>query len=166
MNDFLATLTTGLPNPHPAFVHFPIALLPAAVLFDVFVLVNARSAWADRAASWLYALAAIAAVAAARAGEAAEDSIGTLAPAARAVLHEHERLADRVVWLLAVLAILRVFAAWRDRRTDVVPRGVLRILLLAGGLAGITLLAATADQGARLVYHHGVAVAAPPPEVR
>jgi len=166
MMEFLNGLLPGLPNLHPAVVHFPLALLPAAVLFDLILLVRARAAWADRAAAWLYALAAIGAVAAARVGEAAEDSVGVLAPAARAVLHEHERLADRAVWLLVIVAILRAFAAWRDRRTGVVPRGVLRILLLAGGLAGVALLASVGDLGGRMVYRHGVAVTAPPPDVR
>jgi uncharacterized membrane protein len=162
MTDFQSAFLGGLPNLHPAIVHFPIALLPAALLFDLVLLVSARASWADRAAAWLYSLAALGAIAAARAGEAAEHAVGTLAPATRELLREHERLAERAVWLLAALAILRVFATWRDRRTDVVPRGLLRVLLLAGGLAGMVLLAGTGDRGARLVYRHGVAVTVPP----
>jgi len=164
MMTFLSGLMPGLPNLHPAVVHFPLALLPAAVLFDLVLLVWARAAWADRAAAWLYALAAIGALVAARAGDAAKDSVGALAPAARALLHEHEHLADRAIWLLVTLAILRIIATWRDRRTGVVPRGVLRLVLLAGGIAGIALLASVADHGGRLVYRQGVAVTVAPPE--
>jgi len=165
MTTFLGGLMPGLPNLHPAVVHFPLALLPAAVLFDLVLLVWARAAWADRAAAWLYSLSAIAALVAARAGEAAEDSVGALAPAARDLLHEHERLADRAIWLLVALAILRIIATWRDRHTGVVPRGLFRLILLAGGLAAIALLASVADHGGRMVYRHGVAVTMPPLEV-
>lgn len=161
MGEFQRTFLSGLPNLHPALVHFPIALLPAAVLFDFVLLLRARAAWADRAAAWLYSLAAIGAIAAMRAGQAAEHSVGPLQPAARDLMHEHEHLAERAVWLISALAILRLFATWRDRRTDVVPRGLLRVLLLAAGLAGIALLAGAGDRGGRLVYRHGVAVTIP-----
>jgi uncharacterized membrane protein len=156
-------LFASLPNIHPAVVHFPLALLPAAVLFDVMLLMRPQAGWADRAAAWLYTLAALAAFAATRAGKAAAESLGALPPAVYDLLHEHERLAERCLWLLGALALLRLFAAWRDRWTGVVPRGLLRVLVLLGGLAGIAFLFAVADLGGRMVYQHGVAVAAPPP---
>jgi uncharacterized membrane protein len=162
MSGFQRTFLSGLPNLHPAIVHFPIALLPAAILFDFVLLARARAAWADRAAAWLYSFAAVGAIAAMRAGQAAQHSVGPLAPAARDLLHEHERLGERAAWLLVAVALLRTVATWRDRRTDVVPRGLLRVLLLAAGLAGIVLLVGAGDRGGRLVYRHGVGVTAPP----
>ena len=61
---------------------------------------------------------------------------------------------------------MKLVAFWRDRRTSVVPRGMLRVLLLLGTMAGVALLARVADQGGRLVYQHAAGVAAAPPGPR
>lgn len=51
---------TSLPNLHPAAVHFPLALLPAAVLFEALSLaLRRRAAWAERAACGLYVASAL-----------------------------------------------------------------------------------------------------------
>lgn len=64
MNDWLSTWTS-LPNLHPALVHFPIALAPVAVLFDVASAVRFRTrSWLDQAATSLWVLAAVGAGAA------------------------------------------------------------------------------------------------------
>ena len=47
MNEILASYTS-LPNLHPALVHFPIALLPTAVLFDLLaVSIQKQKVWLD-----------------------------------------------------------------------------------------------------------------------
>ena len=53
---------TALPNLHPALVHFPIALLPMALLFEILGLTFRRQDWLERAAVSLYAAAALGAL--------------------------------------------------------------------------------------------------------
>jgi uncharacterized membrane protein len=155
---------TSLPNLHPAVVHFPIALLPAALLFDLVCLLRPTWTWLDRGAAALYALAAAGAGAAYWAGNEAAETLGTLAPAARAILEEHEDLALWSLIALSALAVLRLALAWREHDRPRVGAGPLRWILLLGGVGALALLATTADHGGSLVYRHGVAVqsAAPP----
>jgi uncharacterized membrane protein len=159
---------TSLPNLHPAVVHFPIALLPAALLFDLVCLLRPTWTWLDRGAAALYTLAAAGAGAAYWAGDQAKDSLGPLAPAARAVLEEHEDLALWTLLALSALALLRLALAWREHDRPRVGAGPLRWILLLGGVGALALLATTADHGGSLVYRHGVAVrtSAPPATTR
>ena len=73
MNELLSW--TSLPNLHPALVHFPIALVPMAILADVLRLIFRRQEWLDRAATGLYIAAALGALAALWAGEQAADGL-------------------------------------------------------------------------------------------
>src|SRR5262249_30571144 len=124
---------TSLPNLHPALVHFPVALLPAALLFDLGCLLRPASAWLDRGAAALYALAAVGAAAAFWAGEQASEPLGPLAPAAHAVLEEHEDLARWSLVALSILALARVALAWHEHDRPRIGVGPLRFILLLGG---------------------------------
>jgi uncharacterized membrane protein len=149
---------TSLPNLHPAVVHFPIALLPAALLFDLVCLLRPTWTWLDRGAAALYVLAAAGAGAAFWAGDEAAESLGPLLPAAKAILEEHEDLARYSLIAISVLAVLRLALAWREHDRPRIGAGPLRWVLLLGGFAALALLATTADHGGSLVYRHGVAL--------
>src|SRR5580765_6555846 len=153
----------SLPNLHPALVHFPIALLPAALLFDLVCLLRPTSTWLDRGAAALYALAAAGAGAAFWAGNEAAENLLQLAPAARDILHEHHDLARNSLIAMSALAVLRLALAWHEHDRPRIGGGPLRWLLLLGGFGALALLATTADHGGSLVYRHGVAVQAPAP---
>ncbi len=155
MNE-LVTRFTELPNLHPALVHFPIALLPVAALFDLFTF---RRGWerVGRAAAALYALAALGAGAAYWAGREAADSLPALAPSVELRLNEHSDAALVALWLVGVLAALRIGVELWDRQAR---RRALRALLLVAAAVGVVLVYRAADLGGGLVYRHGVAVAA------
>src|SRR5258705_11756281 len=103
----------SLPNLHAAVVHFPIALLPAALLFDLVCLLRPTWTWLDRGAAAIYALAAAGAGAAYWAGNEAAGRLGSLESAARAILEEHEGLARWSLSPLSALAVLRLGVAGR-----------------------------------------------------
>jgi uncharacterized membrane protein len=147
---------TSLPNLHPLAVHFPVALLPTALLFDFLGLFYRRLNWSNPAATALYALTAAAAAIAYWAGRQAADSFTDLAPQVQPHLSRHSDLALYAVWALAALAVLRLaIALWEQAK----PRATARTVLLAAAVGVLGLLLKTADLGGGLVYRHQVGVA-------
>jgi uncharacterized membrane protein len=158
-----------LPNIHPALVHFPMALLPVAIGFDLVGWVRALRGrpGGDGATVALYVLAALGAWASVWAGEEAEESLSGLPRSVHDLIHEHEEWAERFLYTIAVVALARVAVAWWGRRGRPVSRGVLlgaRAAVLVGALVALRLLAGTADRGGGLVFRAGVAVMAVPAE--
>ncbi|MBM3495064.1 MAG: hypothetical protein FJX72_12215, partial [Armatimonadetes bacterium] len=152
--------STALPNAHPAVVHFPIALLLAALAVDLAALGLARHAWLDRAATLLWVLGATGAGAAFLTGRHAGDSLGPLPPAAESALARH---ADAALWTLvaaAALAVLRIAPVWSARVGGGPGRRAGRAGGLILGLGVAALVSITADRGGTLVYRHGAAVTA------
>jgi uncharacterized membrane protein len=156
----------SLPNLHPALVHFPLALLPIAVLLDLLSLLLRRRRWPDRAAAALYALGAIGAAAAYLSGDEAEDGLGRLPPPSLLLVADHADWAWRTLWIFAALASARIVLAWRARRDGAARVRVLRACLLAVAAGGLWSLVGTAERGGALVYRHGIAVARPQEPVK
>lgn len=154
------TSWTALPNLHPALVHFPIALLPTAALFDLAAgLFSRHRDWLARAATALWGLAGAGTGAAYWAGRQAADSLVDVPPQLQAHIGHHSDWGLYTVWAVGVVAATRlVFGLLRARAS-----GSRWWALVGLGLVG--LVAYTADLGGGLVYEHGVAVAgrsAPP----
>lgn len=152
---------TGLPNLHPTIVHLPLALLPAAILFDTVALVRPTWTWLERGAALLLILAALGAAASVVAGEQAEEGLAPQTPSARDLIHEHEELGKKALVATAVLSIARLLLSIRDRDRPRVTALFLRFLLLVASAGTLFLMVRTADLGGRLVYRHGVAVERP-----
>jgi uncharacterized membrane protein len=142
------------PNIHPLLVHFPIALLYAAVVVDLV----GFACWCNKplrqAATLLYALGAIGAIAAYLTGHAASQSIW-LPGMAEPVLKEHWDWAWRTVWFFPIVTAGRLVLLRSTRRE---PAVALVIALALVGLVGMGLLLETGDRGGRLVYQHGVGI--------
>ncbi len=141
------------PNLHPAIVHFPIALLFAAVLVDFLGLIfKGRISWNTTAVT-LFVLGAFGALAAYLTGdEAAEDM--TIPQWAEHTLTEHADLALWTVWFFGIYAVLRLAALGFNRERKTVPSLVLFVI----ALGGLVLLFETAEHGAQMVFKHGVGV--------
>lgn len=141
------------PNSHPLFVHFPIALLFAAVLVDLLALAWRSRPWLHPAAVTLYVLGTLGAVAAYLSGQDAADSV-MLPAEAQPVLTEHANLAWWTMWFFVIYTIARlVIVRWEGARRPVV-HGVLFLI----GLAGLYLPWETGGHGGEMVFRHGVGV--------
>ena len=148
-----------MPNLHSVLVHFPIAWLVAALIFDLACIVMRRSLWLDRAAVSLYSLAVLASGAAIWAGRLAADQIGAVSVEVERLVGEHGDWAFLTLLFAVGVTVFRLEIAWRDRKEPVLRLTRARFLALLLALAGQWVLAETADRGAELVYRHGVAVA-------
>jgi len=147
--DLLFPGLKAMENIHPVFVHFPVVLLPLALVVQALAVWRRRDDW-QRAALWLLWLGALGALAAAATGLLAEEKVVVPEPGWEVIeLHETLMLISTGLALaLAVLAVVR-----RRRLTRPV-----QLLLLAGLLALNALLVVGADRGAQLVYQFGVSV--------
>ena len=142
------------PNIHPIIVHFPIALLAAALVVDLIGLFLRQKSGIRDAATWLYCAGAATAIAAYFSGESGADAM--LLPAEVAPLvSEHADWAFRTTWFFVFFASARLAVSY-----ILPPKPMVLGAAFVVGLAGIGLLIETAEHGALLVYQHGVGVAA------
>ena len=134
-------------NLHPVFVHLPLGLWPAALLF-----LGLGAARADErlfeVGRWLLYLAALAAAVTAASGWIAADGLGHDSPGHDAV-HEHRN------WMLASVGLTFATAglAFLLRQTT---RTVHRWAVVAALTLTLGVAALGADRGAYLVYGKGV----------
>ena len=148
----MAELLPGLaasPNFHPLLVHFPLALIPAALAFWALALwLGREELW--RTGRWVLYLGALAALAAAASGLWAEDHL-THTEVTHPLIEAHEK------WMLvaAGLAAATAAAAYALRESVI---GITRPLLLVALLVTVLVTALGADRGSLLVYGHGVGV--------
>jgi uncharacterized membrane protein len=145
------------PNVHPLLVHFPIALLSAAVVVDFVGWGLGRNRGLRQAATLLYVLGTAGAVAAYASGRAASQTVW-LPGMAHAVVSEHWDWAWRTVWFFGIVTVARLVLL---RPSHNGPRPSIVAMLALVGLLGFGLLFETSDRGGRLVYQHGVGTARP-----
>lgn len=156
---------------HPFLVHFAIALVPAAALFDLWR--RARPGEAGAAVvDLLWIVGAAASVLAASSGQA-EIAGFTLPPSLAQPAEAHEEAGSAAAWLAAAAALSRLFerrAAGRaggrrgrpatdgDRRT----RRVLAAVSLSLSLAASVWVLVAGHRGGDLVHRHGLSRATTP----
>ncbi len=145
-------LLPGLKNAlsyHPLFVHFPIALWLAALLFELLSLAGGEGEEMHRTACWLLYLGTLAGVVTVLTGLAAAD--GVPRGPARSVMEFHEEMMIATFALAVALSGGAYFFQHRFTRN-------LRRIFLAGLVALAVLLTLGADRGAEMVYQYGVSV--------
>lgn len=139
-------------------VHFPIACICLAPLFDLGCLIFRSRVWLDRTATLLYVVGTLGAGAAYLAGQHAAKALADLSPAAESALADHENLAVITLAALAIVSLVRLTVSWLARNDSRISVGFFRLAAIPVALAGLTLLAFTADRGGNLVYGHGLGV--------
>lgn len=149
-----------IPNWHPLFVHFPIALISLSAFFHLVVILlckqprcSSHCAVLAHSTLWLGALAALPTV-----------ILGWMA--SNTVNHDeagHAAMLLHRSWALATLSVLTVLAvldAWRHK-ADALPTWPFAVAVVLAS----ALVASTAWHGAELVYRHGLGVMSlPKPE--
>jgi uncharacterized membrane protein len=138
-----------MPNLHPFIVHFPIALLSAALLFDLFSVSSGKNGF-ERVGWWNMLFGVIGLLAALVSGLQAEQALVTDSMT-RQALDRHQQTA------FVVSAIFFSLLLWRAGTKSVLPSR-LRPLFLLLYILGTTLLWLGAWYGGNLVYEHAVGV--------
>ena len=139
----------AMDNLHPMFVHYPLVLLPLALVFQTWAVLGRRED-AGRVARWLLWIGAVGALAAAGTGLLAEGSVEH-PEAAHEVIELHETLMLTTAGLAAGLAVLAAIFRKKSQR-------LIQTVLLVGLLATNIVLVIGADRGAQLVYEFAVGV--------
>jgi uncharacterized membrane protein len=160
MIETLRSLVTdsAFPSLHVMVIHFPIALLFIAPLFDIGCIVFRKRVWLDRAAATLYVMGTIGAGAAYLTGQRAAAALQGLSPATESALADHENLAVLTLITLSVVSLVRLTVSWLARYDRRINIGIFRLVAIPVMLAGLVMLALTADRGGKLVYRYGVGV--------
>ena len=144
----------GMLNPHPVFVHFPIAFWLGALLFQILAVWKSNDQL-HRTATWLLYLGTLGGLVAAGTGLYAEEAVPETGPAHH-VMELHEKLMLISASLAVGLSMLAFF------RRQSITAGM-RKLLLVGLIVLAAVMAVGADRGAQLVYQYATSVHLPPP---
>jgi uncharacterized membrane protein len=141
-----------IPNWHPVFVHFTIALLIIATLFHIIAVLNNKSTTYyqfESVANWNLWTGALFAVVTVIAGWFAYNSVEHDTPS-------HLAMTDHRNWALGTTVLFIALAVWSFRRAKksvAISWLIVLPLIIASGLLGIT-----GWKGGELVYRHGLGV--------
>jgi len=141
-----------IPNIHPFVVHFPIALLVVAVLFDTARIFFKDENWLQKTVLALYTTGSIGLIAAFYSGREAVNTVSVTGNAVP-VVTSHEDWALYTLLFFLVYTSIRFLTWWKN-----LEKGFIQPFLAVIAFVGIGLLWQTGDLGAQLVYKHGVAV--------
>ncbi|MCC5941148.1 MAG: hypothetical protein LAT80_02310 [Balneolaceae bacterium] len=141
-----------IPNIHPFVVHFPIALIVLAVLFDAARLFFRQHDWLEKATLALYATGSVGLIAAFLSGREAVETVSVTGDAVP-VVTSHEDWALYTLIYFLVFTAIRFVNWWKQ-----LEKGFVLPVLVVFAIGGTGMLWYTGEQGAKLVYKHGVAV--------
>lgn len=141
-----------IPNIHPLIVHFPIALLVLAVLFDAASLIFKEENWLGKATLALYATGTLGLIASFLSGRQAVETVSITGDAIP-VVASHEDWALYTLIYFLVFTGIRFVTRWKQLEKGFVPP-----VLVIFAIVGTGMLWYTGELGAKLVYKHGVAV--------
>ena len=145
-----------VPNWHPIFVHFTVAMLTVSILLFLVGVTLTKSKWHEQVlivAHWNFWIGTLAAIATAIAGWLAYNSVAHDTPS-------HAAMTVHRNWAFITLGILipaAIWLAWSKRSLFQVPKLFVVSLVITFGL-----LSTTAWYGGELVYRYGLGVMSMP----
>lgn len=144
---------------HPMLIHFPLALIPVALLAQAIALIKGQGLFGRNCLSGsglaLIVLAALGALVAAFFGDIALDkAVESGVPLA--TMETHEELGITTAILISLLAIIELALFWRQAESRKIS-----LLAFGAGVVVLIVLLTTAAFGGRLVYEQGVNVTTP-----
>lgn len=145
-----------IPNWHPIFVHFTIALLSISTVFYLLAFLLTNHRWKEQwltVANWNLWLGTVFAVATGIAGWFAYNSVAHDAPS-------HAAMTDHRNWAFATLAVfipLGIWSFWQVLKNRMVGKIFLILMLVASAM-----LTSTAWRGGEIVYRYGLGVLSMP----
>jgi len=144
------------PNPHALVVHLPIGFLVAAAMIDLLAWLQRDDTRNRCIATGFYAAGVIALLGTYLTGRSAAAEVYTRGLALPVVARHWD-------WALWCVLFYGALGAARVAQIFAIPSPgrLTRVTLTVAGLLGVGLLAVTGELGGRLVYEHGVGVAAP-----
>lgn len=139
------------PNIHPLVVHFPIAILILAVIFDFFSLIFRKQEWLTKTTVILFIIGAITGIIALYTGHEAAEHLQIPKSLYKAV-GAHAEWAEYTVWYFGIFAAFRLVLTW-FHKNKISSISVIAFLL---GFVGLFLLYKTGEHGGNLVYNHNL----------
>jgi len=139
------------PNVHPLIIHFPIAVLSIAVLFDFIYQIWDRS-WLSKSCLSIYILGTLSALAAFLTGQYAADNVN-MPMQAELTVSNHSDMAKYTLLFFSLYSIIRAIYWWKLK-----PKPIFKVGFFILALLGLFLLFQTADLGGKLVYKYGVGI--------
>lgn len=145
-------LPDWIPNIHPLIIHFPIALLVVAVLFDAARLVFKNESWLEKCVLALYSTGSVGLIAAFVSGRQAVETVTVFGDAIPVVTSHEDWALYTMIYFLIFTAIRWITFMKKIESAFLLP------LFVVIGLGGSFMLWQTGELGSKLVYKHGVAV--------
>ena len=141
-----------IPNWHPVFVHFTVALLSISILFFVLVYVLKTHPWREQwltVAQWNLWLGCGFTIATAIAGWLAYNSVAHDTPS-------HAAMTDHRNWAIATIVVAVQLTIWSLSLYRAEKKPTLTFMIVA--LLALGLLMSTAWRGGEVVYRYGLGV--------
>lgn len=141
-----------LPNWHPLFVHFVVALLSMSTLFFIALKISSLSTFHDKIktmAYWNLWFGTGFAIITAIAGWFAYNSVAHDTPS-------HAAMTDHRNWALATLGVYIVIALWSLKQFNSVKNA--SVTFIVAIVIGFIMLVSTGWRGSEVVYRYGLGV--------